>query len=95
MTVSRSQLLRSLVMSHPAACRRIVEIAGGTKDVEKVRSVLSSHERLFNIVCKAARTTRAELQFTLSKARPDNQGENLASYNDAWTVIHMAAIGRS
>ena len=88
--MTRDQLLRSLVCSHEGASLRVYELAGG--DHDRIRSILSSPAKLFAILKGASRCTARELEFALSRA-PD-EGDNLASDADVYTIQAQARIGR-
>lgn len=88
--MTRNQLLRSLICSHAGASRRVYELAGG--DPDRIRGILSSPAKLFTVLRNASRCTARELEFTLSRA-PDD-GDNLASNSDIYTIQAWAKFGR-
>ena len=88
--MNKIQLLRVYALSNMSVVKAIYHHSGGDKD--RVRSHLSSYERLARTVRTVTRTTHAELEWLLRSAVDNGAQDNLCSNSDVDLVMHCGAF---
>lgn len=83
-------LLRVYALSNMSVVMAIYRYSGGNRD--RIRSHLSSYERLARTVRTVTRTTHAELEWLLRSAVDNGAHDHLCSNSDIDLVLHCGAF---